>query len=427
MENKKRKLALHWKIVIGVIAGIIWGLIATEYGYADFTTDWIKPFGTIFMNLLKLVAVPLVLVSLIDGIAGLNDVSGLSRMGGKTILIYLGTTVLAISLGLILVNVFQPGYAVPAEKRIELQEKFSTDASSKIQVAAEEQSKGPLYMLESIVPENLISAMSDNRLMLQVIFFAMLFGIAIISMPPDKTEPVRNFVKSFNEIILKIVDLIMKFAPYGAFALLASMNADTSLLIALGQYCLVVLAGLFMMIFLVYPGILLLFTNHKPKDFYRAILPVQLLAFSTSSSAAALPVNMERCEKELGLREETTGFVLPLGATINMDGTSLYQAVAAVFIAQVYGIELDLYEQLGIILTATLASIGAAPVPGAGLVMLVIILQSAGVSAEGLAIIVGVDRILDMFRTTVNVSSDATVACVIDHSERKRQERTTVD
>lgn len=423
MTQKKSKLALHWKILIGVVLGMIWGVIAVENNYVDFTNDWIKPFGTVFMNLLKLVAVPLVMVSLIDGIASLGNVSGLSRMGGKTIGMYLVTTVIAITLGLLIVNIIQPGSYVDESKKTELQEKYGGDAKEKINVAEKEKEKGPLSMLENIVPDNLILSMSDNKLMLQVIFFALMFGIAVISLPSDKTEPVRNFIKSFNEIMLKLVDLIMLVAPYGVFALLASMNADLNMLAALAVYCLAVLLGLALMVFLVYPLLLRLFTKQPIRPFFSKLLPAQLLAFSTSSSAAALPVNMEICEKELGMKEETTGFVLPLGATVNMDGTSLYQAVAAIFIAQVYGIDLTLMDQLSIILTATLASIGAAPVPGAGMVMLVIILQSVGINAEGLALIIGVDRVLDMFRTTVNVTSDATVAAIIDHSERKRKEK----
>lgn len=416
------KIALHWKILIGVILGLIWGIVSVEYDYTVFTSNWIKPFGTIFMNMLKLVAVPLVMVSLIDGIGSLGNVSGLSRMGGKTIGIYILTTMLAISIGLVTVNLIRPGDFVSAEKKTELQEKYGSDAKDKIETAAKEKEKGPLNMLENIVPDNIVRSMSDNKLMLQVIFFALLFGIAVISLPSEKTKPVRDFIRSFNEVMLKLVELIMAFAPFGVFSLLASMNADLAMLSALGVYCLAVLLGLGLMIAVVYPLMLKLFTKQAIAPFFRKILPAQLLAFSTSSSAAALPVNMKICEEELGMKEETTGFVLPLGATINMDGTSLYQAVAALFIAQTYGMELGLTEQLGIVLTATLASIGAAPVPGAGMVMLVIILQSAGLNAEGLALIIGVDRILDMFRTTVNITSDATVAAIIDHQESKREE-----
>lgn len=413
-----KKIALHWQILIAVVLGLVWGLTAANNGLTDFTNDWIKPFGTIFMKMLKLIAVPLVLVSLIDGISGLKDVAGLSRMGFKTIGLYLMTTVIAITVGLLLVNLIQPGNYIDDETKIELANQFSKDASEKISTAETLKEAGPLKMLEDMVPDNLVLAMSDNKLMLQVIFFAIIMGIAIVSLPSEKTKPVKEFFNSLNFIILKVVDLIMIIAPIGVFALLASMNANMEMLSALGVYSLTVLIGLMIMIFLVYPVFLLLFTKRKPKDFLKAIWPAQILGFSTSSSAAALPVNMECCEKELKLSEETTSFVLPLGATVNMDGTSLYQAVAAVFIAQVYGHDLTLGDQITLVISATMASIGAAPVPGAGMVMLVIILQSIGIKPEGLALIIGVDRVLDMFRTTVNITSDACVATIVNDTDK---------
>jgi Na+/H+-dicarboxylate symporter len=413
-----KKIALHWQILIAVVLGLVWGLTAANNGLTDFTNDWIKPFGTIFMKMLKLIAVPLVLVSLIDGISGLKDVAGLSRMGFKTIGLYLVTTVIAITVGLLLVNLIQPGNYIDDETKIELANQFSKDASEKISTAETLKEAGPLKMLEDMVPDNLVLAMSDNKLMLQVIFFAIIMGIAIVSLPSEKTKPVKEFFNSLNFIILKVVDLIMIIAPIGVFALLASMNANMEMLSALGVYSLTVLIGLMIMIFIVYPVFLLLFTKRKPKDFLKAIWPAQILGFSTSSSAAALPVNMECCEKELKLSEETTSFVLPLGATVNMDGTSLYQAVAAVFIAQVYGHDLTLGDQITLVISATMASIGAAPVPGAGMVMLVIILQSIGIKPEGLALIIGVDRVLDMFRTTVNITSDACVATIVNDTDK---------
>jgi Na+/H+-dicarboxylate symporter len=418
-----KKLALHWKILIGVVLGIVTGIVAKQSGNEKFVIDWIYPFGNMFLNMLKLIAVPLVLVSLIDGISNLKHVSGLSRMGFRTIVLYLSTTVTAITIGLLLVNILQPGEYITEEKKIELQQKFIGTAGDKIQMAEKEQAKGPLSMLQNIVPDNLFASMTDNRMMLQVIFFAMVFGIAMVLLPMDKTKPVKDFFNSMNHIILRLVEIFMQFAPFGVFALLAGMDTDTQMLISLGMYCLCVLCGLATMLVLVYPLLLRLFTKHKVLAFYRGILPVQLLAFSTSSSAAALGVNIECCEKNLKLREETTGFVLPLGATVNMDGTSLYQAVAAVFISQVYGYDLTLSDQLIIILSATLASIGAAPVPGAGMVMLVIILQSVGIAPEGLVIIIGVDRLLDMFRTIINVTSDAAVACIVDDAEVKRESK----
>lgn len=415
-----KKMQLHWKILLGVVLGIITGIIATNTDNQKFISYWIYPFGNIFVKMLKLIAVPLVLVSLIDGVSNLKNISGLSRMGVRTIVLYLCTTVIAITLGLLTVNIIKPGNYISEEKKIELQNKFTVNAGDKISLAEQEKSKGPLAMLDNLVPENLIASMSDNKLMLQVIFFALLFAVAIVMLPTEQTKPVKDFFNSVNSVILKIVEIIMRFAPFGVFALLAGMNADTEMLISLGIYCVCVIGGLFLMILIVYPILLKIFTNRNIPDFFKGIFPAQLLAFSTSSSAAALAANIDCCEKNLKLREETTGFVLPLGATVNMDGTSLYQAVAAVFIAQVYGYDLTLTNQLTIVLSATLASIGSAPVPGAGMVMLVIILQSVGIAPEGLAIIIGVDRILDMFRTSVNVTSDATVACIVDYAEINR-------
>jgi Na+/H+-dicarboxylate symporter len=408
------KLALHWKILIGMTFGVIWGLVSSQFGWSSFTTEWIKPFGTIFINLLKLIAVPLVIVSLIDGISNLKDIAQLSKMGGRTIALYLLTTIIAISIGLLLVNIIKPGNSIDENKRIELQQSFASKAIEKIEVAESVSKRGPLQPLVDIVPDNLFEAMSDNTRMLQVIFFALLFGISMVLLPENKTAPIKSFFNSVNEIILKMVDVIMLAAPYGVFALLASLEADLSMLKALGVYSITVVLGLAFMIFFVYPLFLKLFTQRSIKEFFKGILPAQTLAFSTSSSAATLPVTLECCEKNLKLKEETSGFVLPLGATINMDGTSLYQAVAAVFIAQVYGIDLNISQQLTIVLTATMASIGAAPVPGAGMVMLVIILQSVGINPEGLALIFAVDRILDMCRTVTNVTSDITVASIVD-------------
>jgi Na+/H+-dicarboxylate symporter len=417
-----KNLPLHIKILLGVVLGLIAGIIAKQIGSGAerFIADWIYPFGNLFVKMLKLIAVPLVLVSLIDGISNLKNISGLSRMGIRTMVLYITTTILAITIGLLVVNIVQPGNYISEEKKTELQSKFASNAGEKINVAEMEKSKGPLAMLDNIVPDNIVAAMSDNKLMLQVIFFALLFSVAMVMLPADKTRPVKIFFNSLNEIILKMVEIIMVFAPFGVFALLAGMNADAEMLVSLGIYCLCVISGLLLMIFITYPVLLKIFTKKKISEFMKGIFPAQLLAFSTSSSAAALAVNMECCEKNLKLREETCGFVLPLGATVNMDGTSLYQAVAAVFIAQVYGYDLTLTDQLTIVLSAALASIGSAPVPGAGMVMLVIILQSVGIAPEGLALIIGVDRVLDMFRTAVNVTSDAAVACVVDNAEVNR-------
>ena len=420
-----KKLALHWKIIIGMVLGVVYGLIASKYGWIDFTNDWIKPWGSIFVNLLKLIAVPLVFASLIKGVASLSDISKLSRIGGKTIAIYLTSTVIAVTIGLLLVNIVQPGANFDRDS-ISQTESMKEGTNKKIADAGNVKELGPLQFLIDIVPTNIFDAASNNRNMLQVIFFAIFFGIAMVMLPDEKTTYVKGFFDGINDIILQIVDIIMMAAPYGVFALLGGLvvdfGASADLFIALVKYSATVIFGLLLMIFVVYPIILKIFTKMKYKDFFKGIMPAQMLAFSTSSSAATLPVTMERCEDHLGVSEEVSSFVLPLGATINMDGTSLYQAVAAVFIAQAYGMDLDMGQQLTIVLTATLASIGAAAVPGAGMVMLVIVLGAIGVPTEGLALIFGVDRILDMMRTVVNVTGDATVATVVAATEGQLRE-----
>lgn len=421
-----KKLALHWQILIGLTLGVVWGFVASSYGLIEFTTDWIKPFGTIFINLLKLIAVPLVFVSLITGVASLSDVSKLSRIGTKTIGMYLMTTVVAVVLGLLIVNIVEPGKAFSPEKREEFKSQFAATTEQRSSAAAAVEQQGPLQALIDIVPDNIFGAMTNNSSMLQVIFFALLFGIALIMIPKDKSSPVNAFFEGVNLVVLKMVDIIMMAAPYGVFALLAGLVVDfagddpaaaVELLLVLGYYGIVVTVGLAIMMLLVYPLLVVTIGKTRYTDFFKGIFPAQMLALSTSSSAATLPVTMERCEERLGINREITSFVLPLGATINMDGTSLYQSVAALFIAQAYGMDLDLMTQLGIVMTATLASIGAAAVPGAGVVMLVIVLQQAGIPIEGIALILAPDRILDMFRTVVNVTGDATVAMVVAQTE----------
>ena len=416
-----KRLALHWQIIIGMILGVFFGILAYHFSLNNFTNNWIKPFGVIFVNLLKLIAVPLVFASLIKGVASLSDISRLSKIGSRSIMLYLFSTILSVSIGLGLVNFIGPGNSFSNDKKIELREKYSSKADLKINDALLVESSGPLQFLVDVVPTNIFESASKNKNMLQIIFFAILFGISIIMLPKEKTEYVRGFFDGINDIILHIVDLIMKMAPYGVFALLASLvvdfGASVDLFIALGYYSLTVICGLLLMIFIFYPILLRTFTNIKYLDFFKAISPAQMLAFSTSSSAATLPVTMDRCENNLGISKEVSSFVLPLGATINMDGTSLYQAVAAVFIAQAFGYDLDLSSQLTIVLTATLASIGAAAVPGAGMVMLVIVLSSVGIDPEGIALIFAVDRILDMLRTVVNVTGDATVATIVASSD----------
>ena len=423
-----KKLALHWKIIIGMVLGVVYGLVAAQLGWVDFTNNWVKPWGVIFINLLKLIAVPLVFASLIKGVSSLSDISRLSRIGSKTIGTYLVSTVIAVTFGLLLVNIVQPGKSFSEEKRLELKEQYASKAGEKIASAEHVKDEGPLQFVVDVVPSNFIQAAGNNRNMLQVIFFAILFGIAMVMLPSEKTTYVKSFFDGVNDIILQIVDIIMLGAPYGVFALLGGLvvdfGASAELFQALGIYSITVIAGLLLMILLVYPMFLKMFTKIKYLDFFKGIAPAQMLAFSTSSSAATLPVTMERCEDHLGVSEEVSSFVLPLGATINMDGTSLYQSVAAVFIAHAFGYDLDLAQQLTIVLTATLASVGAAAVPGAGMVMLVIVLSAIGIDPEGIALIFAVDRILDMLRTVVNVTGDATVATVVASSEGQIREVT---
>jgi len=414
-----KKLALHWKILIGMALGVLFGLILSFIDNGDlFISDYIKPFGTIFINLLKLIAVPLILASLIKGVSDLKDISKLSKMGGRTIITYLITTLTAVIIGLVLVNVIEPGKSISVETRNELVEAYSTDTKAKQEAAAKQRESGPLKALVDMVPSNIFLAASNNRNMLQVIFFALFFGIGMILLPGKEVKAVKEFFDSFNVIILKLIDLIMLSAPYGVFALLAALVVEApsiELFKALELYAITLLLGLSIMIF-IYTIVVQLFTKKKISFFMKGMAPAQLLAFSTSSSAATLPVTMECVKDKLGVDKEVASFVLPIGATINMDGTSVYQGVAAVFIAQAFGLDLSLTAQLGIVFTATLASIGTAAVPSAGIVMLVIVLAQAGIPEAGLALIFAIDRPLDMCRTIVNVTGDAAVSILVGKS-----------
>lgn len=420
-------MQLHWKIIIGLVLGTIYGIASAVNGWSDFTSDFISPFGTIFLNLLKLIAVPLVVSSLITGVASLSDTTKLSRIGWKTIALYISTTAVAVSIGLILVNVLQPGSLVPDNFQETLSEEYRNTAATKQDLASSVQNnRGPLQPLVDMVPSNMFSAASNNSNMLQIVFISIIFGIALIGIDRKFSQPVLAFLEGINQMIIKLVEMIMYFAPYGVFALIAktisSVSGDVSqigsILSALLFYMGVVVLGLFIHMGITYLTILKIFTNMDLKHFFKSMAPVQLLAFSTSSSGATLPVTMKRCEKDLGVSEEISSFVLPLGATINMDGTALYQGVAAVFIAQAIGMDLTFANQFTIVATAVLASIGTAAVPGAGIIMLVIILEAINVPSQGIALILGVDRILDMIRTATNVTGDATIACAMDSLEK---------
>ncbi len=420
-------MQLHWKIIIGLLLGVVYGIASAINGWTEFTSNFVSPFGTIFLNLLKLIAVPLVVSSLITGVASLSDTRKLSRIGMKTILLYIGTTAVAVSIGLILVNLLEPGSAIPDSYQETLSNEYIEKAADKKSAAdSVQKNRGPLQPLVDMVPSNIFSAASNNSNMLQVVFISIIFGISLIGIDRKFSKPVLDFLEGINQLIIKLVEMIMYFAPYGVFALIAktisSVSGDisqiSSILSALLFYMGVVIAGLFMHMSITYISILKIFTNINLKHFFKSIGPVQLVAFSTSSSGATLPVTMKRCEKDLGVSEEISSFVLPLGATINMDGTALYQGVAAVFIAQAVGMDLTFADQFTIVATAVLASIGTAAVPGAGIIMLVIILEAINVPSEGIALILGVDRILDMIRTTTNVTGDATIACAMDSLEK---------
>lgn len=465
-----KKLPLHVKIIIGLVAGVIWAFVSSYLGWNEFTINWIDPFGTIFIRLLKYIAVPLVLFSIIGGVSSLTDISKLGRLGAKTLGLYLTTTIIAVGIGLLLVNVVKPGAFLDEGQRIKnrisyekwvqetpgvpeprdgrsfltdpkyksrVEEALSTEQIEQIEAnkeavadkrAAAEKTKdaSPLKFIVEMVPENVVLAISDNGLMLQVIFFAIFFGICLVLIPKETAAPVINFVNSINAVFLKMVDIVMRAAPFFVFALLAGViakMADTpaevlEIFKGLGSYSLTLFVGLMFMIFVFYP--LVVTTSIKKlsyKEFFKNISPAQFLAFSTSSSAATLPVTMECIEENMGVSRNISSFVLPIGATVNMDGTSLYQAVAVIFMAQMHLVDLTLGQQLTIVLTATLASIGAAATPSAGLVMMIIVLQSVGLNPAWIAIIFPVDRILDMCRTVVNVTGDATVSTLIAKSE----------
>ena len=418
----------HWRILIALGLGLVYGVVAALLGWGGFTSDWISPFGAIFLRLLLLIAVPLVLASLITGIASLSDLNKLSRIGGKTIVIYLGTTLVALVIGLAVVNLLKPGETVPDSLRERLAQTYQADVAVHDQGADDAQARGPLQPIVDMVPENFFGAAASNRNMLNMVFVAFLVGVALMLIPKEQAAPLLALFDSLNAVIIKIVEMVIVFAPIGVFALIADTVTSVSgddpsevgqLLAALGLYTFTALSGMAIHALVTYPLLLMFLTPLKVRHFFPGVVQAQLVAFSTSSSAATLPVTMDTAQRNLGVSEEVASFVLPLGATINMDGTALYQAVAAVFIAQTLGIPLDLGAQTTIVFMALLASIGTAAVPSAGVVMLVIILEAIGVPLEGIALILGVDRIIDMCRTAVNVTGDITVAAVIAASENQ--------
>ncbi len=375
----------------------------------------IKPIGSIFVRLLSFLAIPLVIASLIVGAASLGDIKKVGRIGGKTLGYYIVTTCFAVTIGLLVANLIQPGNKISSDVRDRIASEYQADISEKIQ---QELGVDIVDFFVNIVPTNPINAMANGN-MLQIVFFAVIFGVTLTMIDKNKSESVVRFLDGVSETMIKMVDLVMKLAPYGVFALISATVAEFGfeIISTLLWYISAVLIGLAIHLFLVYSSAVGFLGKMNPIKFFKGMRDAQLIAFSTSSSAATLPVNFECTERNLKVPKQITSFVLPLGATINMDGTALYQGVAAVFIAQVYGFDLDITQQLTIVLTATLASIGTAPVPGVGLIMLVMILKSIHVPAEGIALILGVDRILDMCRTVVNITGDATAAVIVARSE----------
>ena len=443
-----KKLSLHWKIIIGMILGVIWSIISSVFGYSDFTINWISPFGDIFINLLKLIAIPLVLFSVIKGVSSISNISLLGRIGFKTLLAYLMTTILSISIGLFLVNIIKPGSQISLSQRQEnymsykawlgdRYSDFTTNSNTSLskekikqmQAQAENQkNNSPLQFIVDLVPSNIFLSLTDNKSMLKIIFFAIFFGITIVLIPKNESSTIVSMIDALNSVFLKMVDVVMLGAPFFVFALLSGVISKLAgddltgvleIFKGLGVYSLVVFFGLMTMILCVYPFLMRVFTQKTYFNFFKSISPAQMLAFSTSSSAATLPVTMDCVHKNLGVSKRVSGFVLPIGATVNMDGTSLYQAVAVVFLAQMHMIDLTLSQQLVIVFTATMASIGSAAVPSAGLIMLIIVLDSVGLNPAWISIIFPVDRILDMCRTVVNVTGDATVSSIIESSEKK--------
>ncbi len=401
-----KKLSLATQIMIALCIGIVVGLLFM--GNPDFTTEYIQPFGNLFLNLIKMIVVPIVLFSIISGVISLSDIRQVGSIGVKTVLFYMCTTAVAVGLGLAFANVLRAGGSGA----------FATEGLTYTA------SEAPSFIetLVNIFPSNIITPMSTAN-MLQVIVIAIFFGFGILS-AGEKGKIVGELMESFAEVSMKIMEAIIKFSPYGVFALIVPVVAVNGPTILGSLFKLIVIVYVTYMVHaaLVYSFTVKMFAGINPIDFFKTMTPAILMGFSSASSVGALPLNLECCEK-LGAKKEVATFVLPLGATINMDGTAIYQGCCAVFIAQVYGIDLTIMEQITIILTATLASIGTAGVPGSGMIMLTMVLQSVGLPVEGIALIAGIDRILDMGRTTVNITGDAACTLIISKSQDKKYGR----
>ncbi len=410
------KLQLYTQVLIALAAGALFGLIANGLGFAGFVGAYIKPIGTAFIRLISMVVVPLVFASLVVGTASLKDIRTLGRIGVKTLAFYLCTTAIAVSIGLLLTAVVRPGCSLSEQARQEL----IHDAEDHVDLASRSATERPSIrdLLLNVIPTNPVKSLVDGQ-MLQIIFFALLMGICVTLIPAERGQPVIDFFKGVDGIIVRMVHVIMLTAPYGVFALISSVVADfgVGILLMLLKYSVVVLLGLAIHMLVVYSSSLKVFTRMSVTRFFRGFRPAQLMAFCSSSSNATLPVTMDCVTRNLGVPQHICSFTLPLGATINMDGTALYQGVAAAFLAQIYGIDLSFTQQLTVVLTAVLASIGTAGIPGAGVIMLAIVLGSVGVPLQGIGIVMGVDRFLDMCRTVVNTTGDAVCAVVVAATE----------
>jgi len=424
-------MQLHTKILIGLALGIVIGLIANVFAleWLQTTLVIIEPVGTAFIRLITMVVVPLVAASLLIGTASLGDLRKLGRIGGRTVAYYMLTTAVAVTIGLLLSNLVEPGARIDPATRDNLAATFAQEAEGRVALAAEKPSLKDTLL--GMIPTNPIAAAANMEL-LPLIVFTVLFGAALTLVQEDRRRVVLTFAEGVNDTVMILIDWIMRLAPYAVFALIATTVAQfgLDLLRSLLIYAVTVVVGLALHVFGTYGLILKFIVRLNPITFFRRIAQAPLVAFSTSSSNATLPVTMETAEEKLGVSNEVSSFVLPLGATINMDGTALYQAVAVMFIAQIYGIPLDFAAQLTIVLTATLASIGTAGVPSAGIIILVLVLQSVGLgthAAAGIALILGVDRILDMLRTSANVTGDLTAATFIARSEGQTLEPQPVD
>ena len=420
---KKQKIPFYLQILIGMVVGIAIGFIAIGLGGEQFINDWIRPLGKLFIKALVLIAVPLVFVTLMKGIIDLKDTSSLSRLGGRTVAIYLATTVFAVLVGMGLALLIRPGEMVDDSVVAEMSSKYAETAQTIQDKQADTSGSGPLRFLDDIVPSNIFQSLADNGKMLQIIFFAILFGIAVLSIPYEKKQPLVTLIDSLNEAIMRIVQYVIACAPVGVAALMAGLvvdfNGNGSVFVALGVYAGNVIMGMLFMLLVFYPLIARLFGGVRYSHFVKSLYPLQLFAFTTSSSAASLPFTFATTQGKMGVSREVSSFVLPIGTTINMDGTSCYQTIATLFIAQALGIELSMMQLLTIVAMTTLSSIGTPAIPGGSYVILAMVLTSVGIPAESLALIIGIDRPLDMLRTSVNVTGDVAVSVIIDKQSKK--------